>query len=556
MYDEFKLPIEYLNEKNKLTNTIVDDLELISTKDSSNNSVYSILFQPKTPFGKNIIPKWSNYTTTDKTFLRDTKKNILDNSYNFQFDYANNFKNMYEDLKKDNGFKSKYQYVDWDKIDFLNNHEFFLQGLSLYNLSSPVFGLILPIISLIIPFLILKITKKVITFSGYKSILLKQLSNHPIGRMFSDFTTVSPSKKMYYLSMLFIYLLNIYQNVISCYTFYCNFDKIHHMFSQTNHFFKEVSNKLTDFSNTFKQKSHTSFIQNCNIYNDKIKNYLSRINYLEGNPLKNIFLIGKKMKLFYDIRYNKDFESIVNYSFGIVGFIDCLQGLQEHLHKKKVNFCKLGNNSNFKKFYHPSLLDKKPITNNLSCNHNYIISGPNASGKTTLLKSLCINQILSQQIFCGFYKQAKINCYHYFHIYLNIPETSGRDSLFQAEARQCKHILDSILQFNKYKHFCIFDELYSGTNPIEAVGSALAYLQYLNTFENVSYFLTTHFLDICKKLDNHLENKNISMKTISSKEEIEYTYKIDCSISDVTCGYKVLKQLNYPQEILKNISFI
>lgn len=60
MYDEFKLPIDYVNEKNKLTNTIVDDLELISTKDSSNNSVYSILFQPKTTFGKNIIPKWSN----------------------------------------------------------------------------------------------------------------------------------------------------------------------------------------------------------------------------------------------------------------------------------------------------------------------------------------------------------------------------------------------------------------------------------------------------------------------------------------------------------------
>ena len=54
MYDEFKLPIEYVNEKNKLTNTIVDDLELISTKDSSNNSVYLFYFNLKQHLEKTL----------------------------------------------------------------------------------------------------------------------------------------------------------------------------------------------------------------------------------------------------------------------------------------------------------------------------------------------------------------------------------------------------------------------------------------------------------------------------------------------------------------------
>ena len=50
--------------------------------------------------------------------------------------------------------------------------------------------------------------------------------------------------------------------------------------------------------------------------------------------------------------------------------------------------------------------------------------------ETTLLKSTLINLILSQQIGFGFYKSAYINPYKHIHCYINIPDTSGRDSLF------------------------------------------------------------------------------------------------------------------------------
>ena len=73
-----------------------------------------------------------------------------------------------------------------------------------------------------------------------------------------------------------------------------------------------------------------------------------------------------------------------------------------------------------------------------------MITGPNASGKTTILKTTLFNIILSQQVGFGFYSSATINPYKYIHCYLNIPDTSGRDSLFQAEARRCKEILDSV----------------------------------------------------------------------------------------------------------------
>ena len=102
----------------------------------------------------------------------------------------------------------------------------------------------------------------------------------------------------------------------------------------------------------------------------------------------------------------------------------------EFVDKKKKNI--------FKNNYYAALKNNKPIKNTVKLQKNMIITGPNASGKTTILKSTLINIIFTQQFGCGFYDSGKLKPYKYIHCYLNIPDTSGRDSLFQAEARRCK----------------------------------------------------------------------------------------------------------------------
>ena len=79
----------------------------------------------------------------------------------------------------------------------------------------------------------------------------------------------------------------------------------------------------------------------------------------------------------------------------------------------------------------------------------------------------------------GFYKNVNLTPFDYIHCYINIPDTCARDSLFQAEARRCKDILDVIHKYPNKKHFCVFDELYSGTNPYEAISAAYGYLKYI-----------------------------------------------------------------------------
>ena len=285
---------------------------------------------------------------------------------------------------------------------------------------------------------------------------------------------------------------------------------------------------------------------------NKFYNKLNTVN-VNCNTLYKIKHIGCIMKYFYDLKYNIDVISSVNYMFNFHGYLDNIQSIKNKITNKQISFCEYNNKpTKFKKSYYGMLANQKVVKNSYHFKKHHIITGPNAAGKTTLLKSTLFNIILSQQMGCGFYDKANINIYHYIHCYLNIPDTSGRDSLFQAEARRCKEILDKINKLPNKRHFCIFDELYSGTNPTDAVDSAYSFLSYLTKFENVNFILTTHYVDLCEKLNtnNRIENKN--MKIINKNDDIIYTYKLTNGICKIKGGRKILKDLGYPDEIISN----
>ena len=100
------------------------------------------------------------------------------------------------------------------------------------------------------------------------------------------------------------------------------------------------------------------------------------------------------------------------------------------------------------------------------------------------------------------------------------------------------------------RHFCVFDELYSGTNPYEAISSAYAFLTFLNKNDNVNFVLTTHFLELCKRLEKQKKMHNYNMKIELKDDDFKYTYKMEKGISNIKGGVKVLKDLDYPIEII------
>ena len=85
-------------------------------------------------------------------------------------------------------FKEKFQYIEWDKIIFLNKSPSFLMFLSFLNISSPLMQLLAPVLMLIIPFIFLKILGTRVTIETYIEMLKKVLKNNNVVQMLTNFS--------------------------------------------------------------------------------------------------------------------------------------------------------------------------------------------------------------------------------------------------------------------------------------------------------------------------------------------------------------------------------
>ena len=558
MNSNFELPIYYLENKEKLDDNIINDLELLKLNEESEerNSLLETIIEPTSQIGKEKLTKLFEYYTDDKLFLKQTQNIISqwkydENLKNKQKQY-DEFNELWKNIKNDESFADKYYYVDVDFFKFLNNSAPFLQILSLYNLYSPILTLIMPILLLIVPFFMLKFSGINITLESYYTTLKNIFSKHALGNIMSIFDNVSIEQRLYAIVSLGFYLFSIYQNTLVCYRFYKNFYTIHNNLFLLRDYLNITIENIESIENScIENNTYQPFLESIYPHKELCITLRDKLTIISPFDIKKVTTktnqIGYVMKYFYEFHTNKDIENTLNFSLGLNSFTEHMNGLNKLHREKFINKCKFGKKLKFDKAYFPYLMYNNPVKNNINMKKNIAITGPNASGKTTILKTTLFNLIFSQSFGYGFYSKGTTPLYKHIHCYLNIPDTSGRDSLFQAEARRCKEILES-LEDNK-KHFCIFDELFSGTNPNEACASSYGFIKYLIKKKNIDFILTTHLLDLCKKLNSVIENNH--MNVISEDNfNFRYTYKMDTGISDIKGGLKVLKDLQYPEFIL------
>jgi hypothetical protein len=567
----FKIPICYNDKVKKLNDIVITDLELVKPINEDDKSIYDNIFKPSNKLSNKVIEQFASYYTTDTEYLKKNQDlikslhskelNTIRNKHTFSSFEINDTVSLWEEIKSETGFCEKYLYIDWSFAKDLNNNASFLQIMSIYNIASPILSLCLPIFVLIVPFIIIKIRGIELTIKQYIEILKTIIANHSIFKVFTQFHEVNTSEKIYLLISSAFYLFSIYQNILVCVRFYSNMQKIHTYLSKFKHYLAYTLDIIDYYS--FKTNELTNYIKfkscldnNRNVL-VKLFNELNIITPFSFS-LNKIGEIGRIMHCFYQLYDNEEYNNALIYSFGFNGYFDIITQTSLHVEENRLiptNFKDKITKPLFKKMYYPKFINEEAtniVKNNCNLNKNMIISGPNASGKTTTLKSALINIILSQQIGFGCFDSLKMTPFDNIHCYLNIPDTSGRDSLFQAEARRCKEIIDCIDKKNDETHFCIFDELYSGTNPEEAVVSASAFMKYIVKNNNVTCLLTTHYVKLCKKLTKNKRIKNYNMKTVKQNDNFEYTYLLEEGISNIKGGLKVLKDMNYPQEILDN----
>lgn len=530
----FKAPIQLLNDCNELSSQTISDLQL--------DVLYNdILGDEQSSSVRDI---WKKSYTTNTSYLKNTQKlfaNIDDrvNGTTESSDF-DDIKTLFHEIKDNPSFREKYEYITIDLFESLNSNEYMLQLISMYSLTSPLLSLLTPFVMLIIPFFILRVRGSSIELSAYLAELKKVLSMLPIGRLF-DFKNLSMDQRGFALFSVILYFVQVYQNSVTCYKFYNNSHKMVndlHKFAKYYHTTAERMENIIDTCNSLNLNTYSEF---CGILKEKITylrekadNFLAIQNYVFKD-------MGLKMKYYFDLYNDTELEEITNYTFEFHEYFNNMQTISD-LNLAQCSFSK--KYTRLTNSYHGILRNENPVKNTVKLtDKNIILSGPNASGKTTLLKSTAINLILSQQFGCGFYDKAKINPYHHFHCYINIPDTCDRDSLFQAEARRCRNIISKINSYPKQRHLCLFDELFSGTNPYEAVASATGYLEYLNKNKNIRFILTTHYLDLCE----HFNQENYSVDNYT----LERKYIMDLGISMVKGGIRVLEELEFPEDILK-----
>ena len=559
--ENFKLPMLYQNKIKKIDDNVINDLELSKTK--NHESIYKEIFNPQTIFGERSLELWNEYYSYDKNYLEQTKEIIKKVEYKTSEDICyNEINNLYTKIKGNKYFNQEFAYIDFDFLDikFLNQNEIFLLVLSIYNISSPIIALLTPFILLIIPFFLIKLQGFNITLNIYIDFLKKSLKGHALGGLFEDFSSIGMEKKMYIGFSLFFFVYQIFQNIKQCIRYFANLKYIHESLFKLKNYLDLTIENMKNFNNmSIDFKCYRLF--NNNLFNhckflESFKNKINLVTDYKFN-LKKIRQLGFILKIFYNLKNDENYSNSLEYSFYFNGYLENLSEIKNNVSMNVMNFSKYSKKeTKFKDLFFASLKNDNPIKNSIEFNRHIVITGPNASGKTTILKSCAINILLNQQIGAGFFKSASLKLYHFIHSYINIPDTSGRDSLFQAEARRCKDIIDKVSKNSSNKnHFCVFDELYSGTNPYEAISSAYSLLKYLNNSKNLNFVLTTHYSDLCEKLEKIPSIELLKMKVLNNKENnnFEYTYKVEKGISKVKGGSKVLKDLKYPNLIISSV---
>ena len=241
---------------------------------------------------------------------------------------------------------------------------------------------------------------------------------------------------------------------------------------------------------------------------------------------------------FYRLSQQKESFSTM---FAFMGWVDAMQNLAQ-MRKENGEMITWSNYRTDEKkkrpwicskaMYYPLLLDKEknrsnPVDISEKEFYHRIITGPNAAGKSTYLKSVGLNQHLAQTIGFVFAKDYECSLFEQFHSQLQLQDLKGSYSLFEAEMLRCQIFLEKIQ--NKKLSLCLFDELFSSTNVHEGFAAAFAFVEHCLKKDHISFLMTTHF-----GLLKVLEKKGCKMVRfdIQRKDgQIHYPYQLKKGIS-------------------------
>ncbi|MBQ8136818.1 MAG: hypothetical protein IJ174_05225 [Clostridia bacterium] len=192
---------------------------------------------------------------------------------------------------------------------------------------------------------------------------------------------------------------------------------------------------------------------------------------------------------------------------------------------------------------HPLLT--APVPNDLQLERSMLITGSNASGKSTCLKSAMLCALLAQTLClctCKYYAASPFRLYTSLALSDNL---LNGESYYIAEIRSLKRILDAARSEGYL--FCAIDEVLRGTNTVERIAASAEILKALNQ-PGVLCLIATHDAELCALCDGEYQLAHFE-ETIQD-QEIQFDYKLKPRSANTRNAILLLKLMGFEDGIV------
>ncbi|MCG2443430.1 MutS family DNA mismatch repair protein [Staphylococcus epidermidis] len=214
-----------------------------------------------------------------------------------------------------------------------------------------------------------------------------------------------------------------------------------------------------------------------------------------------------------------------------------------------THYCnpKINHNMNglqMKSIIHPLLDEENAIANTIDISNHILLTGSNASGKSTFMKAVALNLILAQSI-----QTATAHSFIYQPGYVmtsmaNADDVLSGDSYFMSELKSIRRLFNTH-QCNKI--YCFIDEIFKGTNTTERIAASESVLSYLDNQKAYQVLAATHDVELSTLLENTYNNYHFNESI--QENSIFFDYKIKPGKANTRNAIELLRITQFPIDI-------
>lgn len=199
-----------------------------------------------------------------------------------------------------------------------------------------------------------------------------------------------------------------------------------------------------------------------------------------------------------------------------------------------------------KELIHPLINDAVP--NDVETKRGILLTGSNASGKSTFLKTCAINAVLAQSIHTALGSEYHAAFYRIFSSMALKDDIFEGDSYYIVEIKSIKRILDAVAKEGS-DVLCFVDEVLRGTNTVERIAASTQILKKLAK-EKVECFAATHDIELTSLLKEEYDVYHFEGDV--SDNDVRFDYKLKKGPATTRNAIKLLGVLGYDENIVKD----